>query len=254
MPELRHGNSLAGKVALITGASSGIGEATAVAMAQEGAAVALGARRADRLESLAARLSESGARVTTVQLDVTDEGACRAAVEHTRTELGGLDVLVNSAGVMLLGAIVGADTEDWRRMIATNVLGLMYMTHAALPLMVEQGAGEIVNISSVAGRQARTGAGVYNASKWAVNAFSESLRQEVTERGVRVSLVEPGAVATELTDHITDPIAKEGAETMYSSIRALQAEDIGRIIVHIVTQPAHVAINEVLVRPADQVR
>jgi len=252
--EAQPASSLTGKVALITGASSGIGEATAIAMAQAGAAVALGARRTDRLELLAARLRNDGARVLTLELDVNDEGACAWAVQRTRSELGGLDILVNSAGLMLLGPIIDADTEDWRRMIFTNVLGLMYMTHAAVQGMAEQGSGEIVNISSVAGRQARSGAGVYNASKWAVNAFSESLRQEVTERGVRVSLVEPGAVATELTDHITHPQSKQGAEQMYGSMRALQAEDIARAIVYVVTQPAHVAINEILVRPTDQAR
>ena len=180
MSEPQPASSLTGKVALITGASSGIGEATAIAMAQAGAAVALAARRTDRLELLAARLRNDGARVLTLELDVNDQSACAGAVQATRSELGGLDILVNNAGLMLLGPIIDADTEDWRRMLHTNVLGLMYMTHAAVPGMAEQGSGEIVNISSVAGRQARSGAGVYNASKWAVNAFSESLRQEVT--------------------------------------------------------------------------
>jgi NADP-dependent 3-hydroxy acid dehydrogenase YdfG len=245
---------LAGKVALVTGASSGIGEVTAVALAEAGAAVAIGARREDRLDALAARLRDGGAAVLQLELDVTDEQACADAVGRTREELGGLDVLVNNAGVMLLGTIVGAGTEDWRRMINTNVLGVMYMTHAAIEGMVEQGSGDIVNMSSVAGRVARKGAGVYNASKWAVNAFSESLRQEVTGRGVRVSLVEPGAVTTELTDHITQPEAKAAAETMYTSMQALQADDIARAVVYVVTQPPHVAINEVLIRPTDQER
>jgi NADP-dependent 3-hydroxy acid dehydrogenase YdfG len=155
---------------------------------------------------------------------------------------------------MLLGTIVGADPEDWRRMMSTNVLGLMYMTHSSIEGMVEQGAGDIVNISSVAGRQARKGAGVYNASKWAVNAFSESLRQEVTGRGVRISLVEPGAVATELTNHITQPDAKAQSQQMVQGMRALQPDDIARAIVYVVSQPPHVAINEVLVRPTDQER
>src|SRR5918912_3617215 len=206
--------TLDGRVAAITGASSGIGEATALALAGAGAAVAIGARRRDRLDALAAKLRDDGTPVLQLDLDVTDEQQCRAAVTRTREELGGLDVLVNNAGVMLLGTIVGADTEDWRRMVHTNVLGLMYMTHAAIDGMVEQGSGDIVNISSVAGRQARKGAGVYNASKWAVNAFSESLRQEVTGRGVRIGLVEPGAVATELTDHITQPEAKRASKEM----------------------------------------
>jgi NADP-dependent 3-hydroxy acid dehydrogenase YdfG len=245
---------LDGKVALVTGASSGIGEATAVALAEAGAAVAIGARRKDRLDALSARLRDGGAKVLPLDLDVTDEAACTDAVERTRAELGGLDVLVNNAGVMLLGTIVGADPEDWRRMLSTNVLGLMYMTHAAIDGMVAQGSGDIVNISSVAGRTARKGSGVYNASKWAVNAFSESLRQEVTGRGVRISLVEPGAVDTELRDHITQPEAKAAAEQMATSMRALHSDDIARAILYVVSQPAHVAINEVLVRPTDQER
>jgi NADP-dependent 3-hydroxy acid dehydrogenase YdfG len=241
-------------VALVTGASSGIGEATALALAEAGAAVAIGARRRDRLDALAAKLTDEGARVLALDLDVTDERACRDAIARTRAELGGLDVLVNNAGVMLLGTIVGADPEDWRRMVSTNVLGLMYMTHAAIDGMVEQGSGDVVNISSVAGRTARKGAGVYNASKWAVNAFSESLRQEVTARGVRISLVEPGAVATELSSHITQPDAREASRQMAASMRTLQSEDIARAIVYVVTQPPHVAVNEVLVRPTDQER
>ena len=248
------GRSLEGRTALVTGASSGIGAATAVALAEAGAAVAIGARRTDRLDTLATRLRDGGATVLQLELDVTDEQACIDAVRRTRKELGRLDVLVNNAGVMLLGTIAGADTEDWRRMLHTNVLGLMYMTHAAIEGMVEQGSGDVVNISSVAGRTARKGAGVYNASKWAVNAFSESLRQEVTGRGVRISLVEPGAVATELTDHITQPDAKAASVQMYTSMRSLQADDVARAIRYVVSQPPHVAINEVLVRPTDQER
>ena len=245
---------LQGKVALVTGASSGIGEATAIALAEAGAAVAIGARRKDRLDALATKLRDGGARVLQLDLDVTDEQACTAAVARTREELGGLDVLVNNAGVMLLGTIVGADPEDWRRMIDTNVLGVLYMTHAAIEGMVEQGSGDVVNMSSVAGRTARKGAGVYNASKWAVNAFSESLRQEVTGRGVRISLVEPGAVATELTDHITQPEAKRVSQEMAAGMTRLQAEDIARAVLYVVSQPQHVAVNEVLVRPTDQER
>jgi NADP-dependent 3-hydroxy acid dehydrogenase YdfG len=245
---------LSGKIALVTGASSGIGEATAAALAGAGASVAIGARRKDRLDALAGRLRDDGTTVLQLDLDVTDEQACADAVRRTRDELGGLDILVNNAGVMLLGTIVGADTEDWRRMLSTNVLGVMYMTHAAIDGMVEQGSGDIVNMSSVAGRTARKGAGVYNASKWAVNAFSESLRQEVTGRGVRIGLVEPGAVATELRDHITQPEAKAAAEQMYTSMRALESEDIARAVLYLVTQPPHVAVNEVLVRPTDQER
>ena len=245
---------LSGKVALVTGASSGIGAATALELAAAGAAVAIGARRRDRLDDLAARLRDRGAAVLPLDLDVTDERACADAVARTRDELGGLDVLVNNAGVMLLGTIVGADPEDWRRMISTNVLGVFYMTAAAIDGLLEQGSGDIVNISSVAGRVARKGSGVYNASKWAVNAFSESLRQEVTTRGVRVSLVEPGAVDTELRTHITQPEARADSERYAEGMRQLQAEDVARAIVHVVTQPPHVAINEILVRPTEQVR
>ena len=248
------GRPLEGRVALVTGASSGIGEATALALAEAGAAVAVGARRTDRLDALAAKLRDGGTRLLQLPLDVTDEQACRDAVGRTREELGGLDVLVNNAGVMLLGSIVGADPEDWRRMMDTNVLGLMYMTHAAIDGLVEQGSGDVVNISSVAGRTARKGAGVYNASKWAVNAFSESLRQEVTGRGVRISLVEPGAVDTELRTHITQAEARRSAEQYAGAIRQLHSEDVARAIVYVVSQPPHVAVNEVLVRPTDQER
>lgn len=245
--------ALAGKVALVTGASSGIGEATAVALAREGASVAVGARRTDRLETLRSRIEADGGRVLPIELDVTDEAQCRAAVATTVAELGGLDILVNNAGVMLLGPIEDADTEDWRRMITTNVLGLLYMTHAALPHLLER-RGDVVQVSSVAGRVARSGSGVYNASKWGVNAFSESLRQEVTGRGVRVVVVEPGAVATELTDHITHAATRESIRGAIGQMRPLLSEDIANAVVYAVTQPPHVAVNEVLVRPTDQER
>lgn len=248
------GRPLAGKVALVTGASSGIGEATAYALADAGATVAIGARRRDRLESVAERLRAGGGDALTLSLDVDDERSCREAAERTRSELGGPDILVNNAGVMLLGPIVGADTEDWRRMISTNVLGLMYMTHAVISAMADRGTGHIVNISSIAGRVARSGAGVYNASKWAVTAFSESLRQEVTERGVRVTLIEPGAAATELSDHITHEQSRRESKEFYGQIRVLDADDVARAVVYAVTQPAHVAINTLMLRPTDQVR
>ena len=244
---------LQGKVALVTGASSGIGEATAVALAAEGAAVVIAARRVDRLEALKAKLEADGARVLAVELDVTDEAACRAAVDRCASELGGLDIVVNNAGVMLLGPIEAADTEDWRRMLETNVLGLMYVTHAALPHLLDRG-GDIVQVSSVAGRVARAGSGVYNASKFAVGAFSESLRQEVTTRGVRVTLVEPGAVATELQSHITHADTKAGIEKWIAGMRPLQADDIASAVVYAVTQPSHVSINEITIRPTDQDR
>jgi clavulanate-9-aldehyde reductase len=244
---------LQGKVALVTGASSGIGEATALALADAGASVVIAARRADRLADLERRLSERGTKVLSLELDVTDEQACRAAVTSAVDHFGGLDVLVNNAGVMLLGKIVGADTTDWTRMVNTNLLGAMFMTHAALPHLLER-KGSVVQMSSTAGRTVRAGSGVYNATKWGLNAFSESLRQEITERGVRVVLIEPGMVNTELRDHITDAEAKAAVEKRAETTRQLQSEDIARAVLFAVTQPDHVAINEVLVRPTDQVQ
>src|SRR3954469_21199172 len=192
--------ALDGKTAAITGASSGIGEATALALAGAGAAVALGARREDRLSDLASRISSDGGRAVPIGVDVTDEESANSFVSRAASELGSLDILVNNAGVMLLGPVAGAPTEEWRTMINVNLLGLLYCTHAALPVMLEAGRGDIVNVSSVAGRFARAGSGVYNMTKWGVGAFSEALRQEVTAAGVRVIIVEPGAVATELVD------------------------------------------------------
>jgi clavulanate-9-aldehyde reducatase len=244
--------TLNGKIALVTGASSGIGEATAEALAAQGASVVIGARRTDRLAALEERLTARGTKVLSVELDVTDQEACQAAVQAAVEQFGALDILVNNAGVMLLGSIVGADTTDWTRMINTNVLGLMFMTDAALPHLLAS-KGSIVQISSVAGRIARLGSGVYNASKWAVGAFSESLRQEVTARGVRVVVIEPGIVDTELRDHITDQAAKAAVEERASQTRQLQASDIANAVVYAVTQPDYVAINEILVRPTDQV-
>jgi NADP-dependent 3-hydroxy acid dehydrogenase YdfG len=249
---------LDGTVALVTGASSGIGEATAAALVAAGADVAVAARRRDRLESLAARLG-TGARVLVLETDVTDEAQARAAVERTVDELGRLDTLVNNAGAMLLGPIVGAPLEEWQRMVELNLLGLLYCTHAALPHLLEAAAGEprgvadLVNVSSVAGRVARLGSGVYNATKFGVAAFSESLRQEVTRRHVRVSLIEPGAVATELAGH-NRPEVLETIRSNFEGVERMSADDIAESIAFVVTRPRHVAINEVLVRPTEQER
>ena len=166
-----------------------------------------------------------------------------------------MSILVNNAGVMLLGPVTGADTDEWRRMIDVNLLGVLYCTHAALPLMGEGGGGDIVTVSSVAGRSATLGAAVYNLTKFGVNAFSESLRQEALHAGIRVSVVEPGMVETELLDHNTNPVVKQAAEKMREQIGdLLRSEDIARAIVYTVSQPPHVAVNEVLVRPARQQR
>jgi NADP-dependent 3-hydroxy acid dehydrogenase YdfG len=247
--------ALDGKVALITGASSGIGEATAVALAGEGAAVALGARRSDRLESLRERIESSGGRAAAIEVDISDEDQARAFVERGREELGGLDILVNNAGLMLLGPVTGADIDEWRRMVDVNVLGLLYCTHAAVPLMTEQGSGHIVNLSSVAGRVASLGSAVYNLTKWGVGGFSEGLRQEVLHAGIRVTIIEPGFVETELQGHNKNPMVQENIKKMQEQIGdLLQAEDIAGAISYAVTRPPHVSVNEVLIRPSRQPR
>ena len=244
--------SLDGRRILITGASSGIGEALAEAIVAEGGAVALGARRKDRLDALADRLD---GKAVAIEADIADERQADALVSQAADELGGLDGLVNNAGVMLLGLIQGADTEEWRRMIHVNLLGLLYCTHAAVPVMRDGGGGDIVNVSSVAGRAANMGSAVYNMTKWGVTGFSEALRQECLHLGIRVTCVEPGFVATELQGHNENPMVVEQIEKMRETIGdVLEAEDIANAIVYILGQPKHVAINEVLVRPTRQAR
>jgi len=248
---------LDGTVALVTGASSGIGAATAVALAAEGAGVAVAARRKDRLEELAAGIREQGGTVLVLESDITDEQQATDAVARTVAELGRLDTLVNNAGVMLLGPAVGAPLSEWQRMVDLNVMGLLYCAHAALPYLLraaEDGprrVADMVNISSVAGRVARNGSGVYNLTKHGVGAFSESLRQEVTRRYVRVSLVEPGATATELAGH-NRPEVLDSMRNQFG--QRMQAEDIADAIIYIVTRPRHVAVNEMLIRPTEQER
>jgi NADP-dependent 3-hydroxy acid dehydrogenase YdfG len=249
---------LDGTVALITGASSGIGEATAVALANRGAAVAVAARRKDRLDDLVKRIEEGGGKALAIEADVTDRSQAEAMVARTVEALGRLDTLFNNAGVMLLDPIVDGPVDDWERMIDLNLKGLMYTARAAMPHLLSAAetsprrVADLVNTSSVAGRLARAGSGVYNMTKWGVIAFSDSLRQEVTERHVRVSLVEPGAVATELTDHLSDN-AKQQFEKRLGHIEALQSEDIAETVAFIVTAPRRMAVNEVLVRPTEQV-
>jgi NADP-dependent 3-hydroxy acid dehydrogenase YdfG len=249
--------SLEKTVALVTGASSGIGEATAATLAARGAAVVLVARRTDRLEELASSITDQGGTALAVTADVTDQTQAEQAVASAVEQLGRLDTVINNAGVMLLGPAVGAPLEEWDRMVDLNLKGLLYVAHAALPHLLsaaEDGprrVADLVNVSSVAGRVARNGSGVYNATKHAVGAFSEALRQEVTGRHVRVSLVEPGAVSTELASHNRLEI-QEGMQQRFGSIERLQAEDIAETVEFIVTRPRHVAVNELLVRPTEQ--
>jgi len=251
--------SLQDTVALVTGASSGIGEATALVLAQAGAAVAVAARRKDRLDDLVRRIEQKGGRAVAFESDVTDRAQAEAVVQNTVTELGRLDTVINNAGVMLLGRIEDAPIEEWDRMVDLNVKGVLYIAHAALPHLLAAAdqpprrVADLVNISSVAGRVARLGSGVYNLTKWGVNAFSESLRQEFTRRHLRVSLVEPGASKTELASHVR-PEVWESQGNAFADTELLEAEDIADVIAHIVTRPRRVAINEVLIRPTEQER
>ncbi len=248
---------LSGTVALVTGASSGIGEATAKRLAADGATVAVAARRLDRLEKLVGEIDDAGGKALAIEADVTDRAAAEALVERTVEELGRLDTVVNNAGVMLLGPALEAPIEEWERMVDLNVKGLLYVAKAALPHLLKAAddgprlVTDLVNISSVAGRRAREGSAVYNATKFGVGAFAEALRQEVTERHVRVSLVEPGAVITELSSH-NRPEVLAAIKGRFGQIERLEADDIADAISYIVTRPRHVAINEILVRPTEQ--
>ncbi len=248
---------LEGTVALITGASSGIGGATARSLAAQGAKVAVAARRLERLERLAAEIGGEGQTALAIQSDIADQGQAIAAVDRTVDELGRLDIVVNNAGVMLLGPIENAPTEEWDRMIDLNLKGLINTAHAALPHLLSaaedsvRGCADLVNISSVAGRVARAGSGVYNLTKHGVGAFSESFRQEFAERKVRSTLIEPGAVDTELPTHVRQEV-QESLAKRFADVERLESEDIADAIAYIVTRPRRVAVNELLVRPTNQ--
>jgi len=247
--------SLDGKVAAITGASSGIGEATALALAGEGAKVALIARRHDRLVELSNRIEGEGREALAIEADISDHGKVEAIAGQIKGQFGGLHILVNNAGVMLLGAVDGADVEEWRRMVEVNLLGLLYCTREAIPVIRESGGGQIVNISSVAGRTANLGSAVYNMTKWGVTGFSEALRQEALHSNIRVTCVEPGFVDTELQAHNRDPVVVEAIEKNRDQIgEVLTAEDVAQAILYAVSQPDRVNVNEVLVRPTGQRR
>ncbi|WP_028062333.1 SDR family NAD(P)-dependent oxidoreductase [Solirubrobacter soli] len=244
--------TLEGTVALVTGASSGIGEATARALTAQGAKVALVARRKDRLDALAAELGGLA-----IEADVTDRSQAIAAVESTVGELGRLDTVVNNAGVMLLGDLVDAPVEEWDRMIDLNLKGLLYVAHAALPHLLQwaqagpRNVADLVNISSVAGRRVGQGGGIYQLTKHGVGVFAEALRQEVTARHVRSSLVEPGATESELVMHVRPEVRNNLNPNTY---KILEAGDIADAVVYIVTRPRHMAVNEILIRPTEQVR
>ncbi|MCW2526134.1 MAG: family NAD(P)-dependent oxidoreductase [Pseudonocardiales bacterium] len=248
---------LSGTVALVTGASSGIGAATAAALAQQGAAVALVARRGDRLDELAVQISDAGGRALALTADITDADDAASAVARAVQHLGRLDIVVNNAGMMLLGPMLEAPADEWQRMIDINLSGLLHVTRALMPHLLRAAAedprqvADLVNISSVAGRQVRLGSGVYNATKHAVGALSESLRQEVTKRHVRVGLIEPGAVETELAGHNREEVL-EGMRTRFAAMQRLVADDIAESIVYMVTRPRHMAVNEMLIRPTEQ--
>lgn len=259
MSDMSDARALDSTVAVVTGASSGIGEATALALAEQGATVAIVARRADRLERLAERIVSVGPTPLAIAADLTDAAEPPRVMREVVAKAGRIDVLVNNAGMMLLGPIVDAPLEEWERMIDINVRALLHCAHAALPHLLEaaeqgpRNVADLVNVSSVAGRKVNSGSGVYNLTKHGVGAFSESLRQEITRRYVRVGLIEPGAVATELVGH-NRPEVLQALASRPGIGSAMQAGDIADAVLYMVTRPRHVAVNEILIRPTDQER
>lgn len=250
-------SSLNGSVALVTGASSGIGRAVAVGLAERGAKVAFVARRARRLADQVDTLAAGGHTARAVPADITDPKAATEAVAETVAAWGRLDIVVNAAGVMLNGPSVDSPLDEWEAMVDLNLKGLMYVTKAALPHLLEategpRGVADLVNISSIAGRSANRNVAIYNATKFGVTALSESMRQEFTRRNLRVSVVEPGAVATELFDH-GQPRTQRHYEELFAEVEKMWPEDIADLVAYIVTAPRRVAINEVVLRPTDQV-
>ena len=250
--------ALDGTVALITGASSGIGDATARRLAEHGANVVVVARRKDRLDTLVSEIEASGGTALAVQADITDRDQANRAVRSAVAQFGRLDILINNAGLMLLGPVVGADVEEWERMIAVNQSGLLYVTHAALPHLLAaaqdelRGVADIVNISSIAGRQAWANFGVYNMTKFGVNGFTEALRQEVTKQHVRVGVLEPGAVATELVSHNNEQIQAALAADADRIPEPLEPEDIADGITYMVTRPRRSSVAELWAMPTSQ--
>jgi NADP-dependent 3-hydroxy acid dehydrogenase YdfG len=245
---------LRGKIAIITGASSGIGEATAHLLAEHGVKVAVVARRKDRLDALAKKIKTDGGEAFVIEADVTDKVICQKVVDEVLAKWGKLDILINNAGVMLLGPTAQAPLEEWERMINLNLMGLLYMTYAGLPAMRKQKSGHLVNISSVAGRTTNAGSAVYNATKWGVNAFTEALRQEIVaeKSNIRTTLIEPGAVTTELVSHNRPEVQETLKERFKGMSKRLESEDIANGILYALSQPQHVNVNEILIRPTEQ--
>jgi NADP-dependent 3-hydroxy acid dehydrogenase YdfG len=243
---------LEGRVALVTGASSGIGAATAASLAAAGARVAVAARRTDRLSQLVERIRHASGEAIAIQADLGDRASAEHMVAMTVERFGRLDVLVNNAGLMVLAPFADGNPDDWRKMVEVNVLGLAYATRAAIPHLRRAKNGHIVNISSVAGRLAFASGVVYTATKYAVVGLSETLRKELLADKIRVTVIEPGAVETELVQQVTDPATRKQIDNWQAQMRQLQSDDIAAAILYAVTQPPHVAVNEILVRPTDQ--
>jgi NADP-dependent 3-hydroxy acid dehydrogenase YdfG len=244
--------NLDGRVALVTGASSGIGSATALSLAAAGVRVAAAARRGDRLRDLVERVRHTGGEAMAVQVDVTDAASVEHMVATTVERFGRLDILVNNAGLMIPAPFATSAPEDWRRMVDVNLHGLLLCTRAALPHLKRRGGGHIVNLSSVAGRIGFRDGAVYSATKFAVVGFSESLRKEIIADKIRVTLIEPGVVATELIEHVTDQVTRARLEAWEASMRQLRPEDIAAAILYAVSQPEQVNVSEILIRPTDQ--
>ena len=243
-----------GKVAIVTGASSGIGYATCLALSKAGARVAAGARRTDRLESLEKEIAKNGGEILIQKLDVTKKAECDSFVDAAAKKWGMVDILVNNAGLMPLSFFKSLKVDEWDRMIDVNIKGVLYCTAAAIPHMLAKKRGHIVNISSVAGRVVFPAGSVYCATKHAVTALSEGLRQEFSTRSnIRVTCIEPGVVATELTNTITDKSLEKFVEAT-KQMEALHAEDIANAILFAVESPSHMNVNEILVRPTTQER
>jgi NADP-dependent 3-hydroxy acid dehydrogenase YdfG len=245
--------TLEGKVALVTGASSGIGETAALALAARGAAVAVTARRGDRLAALVARIEAAGGAAFALAGDVSDGTFAVRIVEDTIARFGRLDILVNSAGIMPEGGVVGAAPEEWRRVLEVNLMAALHTSQAAIGPMRAQGGGDIVNISSTSGRKVTGLFGLYSTSKFALNAMSESLRQEVGADGIRVCVIEPGATGTALFECVSDPRLREAVQQRAERDGAMKAGDIADAILFVVTLPPRVNVSEMLIRPTSDV-